>query len=154
MEALIQRVSKASVEVDGSLIGKIGPGLLLFIGVESNDTIEDARYIADKVTGLRIFSDKGGKFNLSVLDTGGEVLVVSQFTLLADTRKGRRPGFTSAAPPEPAESLIDTLTGLIRDHGVRVETGKFQAHMMLEIHNDGPVTIPIHSSDRLRPRKT
>ncbi|MFO8009848.1 MAG: D-aminoacyl-tRNA deacylase [Dehalococcoidia bacterium] len=154
MEALIQRVSKASVEVEGSLIGRIGPGLLLFIGVGSNDTIEDVRYIADKVTGLRIFSDKEGKFNLSVLDTGGEVLVVSQFTLLADTRKGRRPGFTSAAPPELAESLIDTLTGLIRDNGVRVETGKFQAHMMLEIHNDGPVTIPIHSSDRLRPRKT
>ena len=153
MEALIQRVTKASVSVDGKTIGEIGPGLLVFVGVAQGDTEADAAYLADKIAGLRIFSDEAGKFNLSLSDIHGKVLVVSQFTLLADTRKGRRPSFTEAAPPEVARSLVEHLIGLLRAAGLPVEKGQFQAHMMVEIHNDGPVTIPISSKDRLRPRR-
>ncbi len=153
MEALIQRVTKASVSVDGKTIGEIGPGLLVFVGVAQGDTEADAAYLADKIAGLRIFSDEAGKFNLSLSDIHGKVLVVSQFTLLADTRKGRRPSFTEAAPPEVARSLVEHLIGLLRAAGLPVEEGQFQAHMMVEIHNDGPVTIPISSKDRLRPRR-
>lgn len=152
MEALVQRVTKASVSVDGQTIGEIGPGLLVFIGVAGGDTEADAAYLADKIAGLRIFSDESGKFNLSLPDIHGQVLVVSQFTLLADTRKGRRPSFTAAAPPQMAEALLEHFIRLLRAAGLPVETGQFQAHMLVEIHNDGPVTIPISSRDRLRPR--
>ena len=153
MQALIQRVSQASVKVDGEIVGKIGTGLVVFIGVGNDDSEEDAAYLAEKIAGLRIFSDEDGKFNISIQDIGGEVLAVSQFTLMASTRKGRRPSFTEAAPPETAELLIDKFTDLLRASGLKVETGRFQAYMMVEIHNDGPVTISIDSQDRHKPRK-
>ncbi|MCL0087319.1 D-aminoacyl-tRNA deacylase [Dehalococcoidia bacterium] len=145
MKALLQRVSRASVSVDGQIIGQVGPGLVVFIAAEIGDSETDARYLAEKTAGLRIFADATSKFNLSVLDTRGEILVVSQFTLLADTRKGRRPSFTEAAPPETAESLIESFVHFLRSAGLRVETGQFQKHMLVEIHNDGPVTIPLSS---------
>lgn len=153
MEALIQRVTKASVSVDGKIIGEIGPGLLVFIGVAVGDTEADAEYLAEKIAGLRIFSDESGKFNLSLSDIRGKALVVSQFTLLADTRKGRRPSFTEAAPPDAAQLLVERFIEFLRAAGLPVETGRFQAHMLVEIHNDGPVTIPMSSRDRLRPRR-
>ena len=153
MRALLQRVSQASVSVDGNTVGKIGEGLAVLIGAEAGDTIDDVNYLADKITGLRIFSDSDGKFNLSVKDISGEILAVSQFTLLANTRKGRRPSFTSAAPPELAESLIEKFIELVRAKGLKVETGQFQQHMLVEICNDGPVTIPLDSKDRHSPRK-
>lgn len=145
MRALLQRVSRASVTVDGEIVGRIGPGLVVFIAVEIGDTEVDARYLAEKTAGLRIFADEAGKFNLSALDSRGEILVVSQFTLLADTRRGRRPSFTGAAPPKQAESLIERFVDLLLATGLRVETGQFQKHMLVEINNDGPVTIPLSS---------
>lgn len=153
MEALLQRVTRASVTVEGQVVGQIGSGLLVFVGVGEEDTTTDAEYLADKIANLRIFSDEGGKFNLSILDIRGEILAVSQFTLLAETRKGRRPSFTHAAPPEQADALIATFVELLRSTGLKVETGQFQAHMLVEIHNDGPVTIPLSSEDRLKPRR-
>ncbi|MDD5093743.1 MAG: D-aminoacyl-tRNA deacylase [Dehalococcoidia bacterium] len=153
MRALLQRVSQASVSVEGKTVGRIGPGLVVLVGVESEDTEDEAQYLTDKITTLRIFNDAEGKFNLSVQDTGGEILVVSQFTLCADTRKGRRPSFTDAAPPDKAEPLLRTFVELLRSAGIKVETGQFQAHMLVEIHNDGPVTIPLDSQNRLRPRR-
>ncbi len=153
MKALLQRVSQASVSVDGNTVGRIGPGLVVFIGVGTEDSEDDARYLADKIIGLRIFSDEEGKFNLSIQDIGGEVLVISQFTLMASTRKGRRPSFTQAALPEIAEPLIEKFAEFLGASGLKVETGQFQAHMLVEIHNDGPVTISIDSQDRFKPRK-
>lgn len=153
MEALIQRVSRASVTVDGKTIGEIGPGLCVFVGVADEDTEDDVKYLADKLPTLRIFSDQDSKFNLSAIDVRGHVLIVSQFTLLADTRKGRRPGFTHAAPPDRADALIEMLVRHLRSTGLRIQTGQFQAHMQVEILNDGPVTIPISSKDRHRPRR-
>ncbi|MBT4512274.1 MAG: D-tyrosyl-tRNA(Tyr) deacylase [Chloroflexi bacterium] len=152
MQALLQRVSQASVSVDGEIVGQIGPGLVVFVGVGEEDSEEDARYLADKIAGLRIFADSDSKFNLSALDMQGEILVVSQFTLLADTRKGRRPSFTHAAPPETADSLIRKFVDFISNTGLKIETGQFQAHMLVEIHNDGPVTIPLDSKTRFKPR--
>ncbi len=152
MQALLQRVSKASVSVDSNIVGQIGSGLVIFIGVGTEDSEEDASYLAEKITGLRIFADDEDKMNLSVQDIGGEALVVSQFTLMASTRKGRRPSFTKAAPPEIAEPLIEKFTELLRTAGLKVATGQFQAHMMVEIHNEGPVTISIDSRDRFTPR--
>ncbi|MCL0074029.1 D-aminoacyl-tRNA deacylase [Dehalococcoidia bacterium] len=145
MKALLQRVSRASVSVDGQIVGRVGPGLVVFVAAEIGDSETDARYLAEKTAGLRIFSDETSKFNLSALDTRGEILVVSQFTLLADTRKGRRPSFTEAAPPDKAESLIESFVHFLRSTGLRVETGQFQKHMLVEILNDGPVTIPLTS---------
>ena len=153
MKALLQRVSQASVSVAESIVGQIGPGLVILIGAQVDDTEDDAQYLADKTSGLRIFPDDSGKFNLSVQDAKGEVLVVSQFTLLANTRKGRRPSFTNAAPPEYAQSLIEKFIGFMSAYGLKVETGQFQQHMLVEIHNDGPVTIPLDSKDRHLPRK-
>ena len=153
MEALLQRVSRSSVSVDGQAVGQIGPGILVFVGVVAADTEEDAKYLAAKIIELRIFADHEGKFNLSVADIQGEILVVSQFTLLADTRKGRRPSFSRAASPEIAESLIQSLTQFLTSAGLKVETGQFQAYMQVEIHNDGPVTIPLDSSDRHKSRR-
>ena len=148
MKALLQRVSKASVSVDGEVVGQIGQGLVVFLGISGGDTERDARYLAEKTVGLRIFSDSDGRFNLSVLDTWGELLVVSQFTLLADTRKGRRPSFTEAAPPEEAEALFERFLSYLRSSGLRVESGRFQQHMLVEIHNDGPVTIMLDSKEK------
>ena len=150
MKALLQRVTKASVQVHGDVVGRIGRGLVAFIGVAQGDTEKDANYLADRIVNLRIFSDEASKFNLSALETRGEVLVISQFTLLADTRKGRRPSFVEAAPPEQAEALFNLVVDCLRDTGLKVETGRFQQHMLVEIHNDGPVTIALDSKEKLR----
>ena len=146
MRAVVQRVKKSSVTVDDKITGKIGQGLMVLIGVENGDSEKDADYIADKVCGLRIFEDEHGKMNLSVEDIGGEVLAVSQFTLLADARKGRRPSFTKAAAPDEANALYRKVIDKIESRNINVEEGVFQAEMMVEIHNDGPVTILLDSN--------
>ena len=148
MKALLQRVTRASVSVAGELVGSIGRGLVVFVGVASNDTEKDAQYLAQKVANLRIFADAEGRFNLSALDIKGELLLVSQFTLLADTRKGRRPSFTEAAPPAQAEELFQCFIEQTRATGLTVATGRFQQYMQVEIHNDGPVTVLLDSRDK------
>ena len=145
MKALVQRVSQASVSVNDRIVGKIGPGLVVFLGVAQGDSKEDTTYLANKMVNLRIFADEASKFSLSALDTKGDILIVSQFTLLADTHKGRRPDFTAAAPPELARELYEFLVEQVRATGLKVETGLFQEHMLVEIHNDGPVTILLES---------
>ena len=141
MRALLQRVSKASVRVDEQTISSIGNGLLILLGVGHGDGEEQAKFLADKIAHLRVFEDEQGKTNLSILDVKGEAIVVSQFTLYADTRKGRRPSFIDAALPDVAEPLVNRFVELLRGHGVPTQTGKFGAHMEVEIHNNGPVTI-------------
>jgi len=141
MRVLIQRVSKASVIVEGQTISSIGKGLLILLGIGHNDGETQAVFLAEKVANLRIFEDEQGKTNLSIQDVKGEAIVVSQFTLYADTRKGRRPSFIGAALPEVAEPLVDRFVEILSGHGVPTQTGKFGAHMEVEIHNDGPVTI-------------
>lgn len=145
MRALIQRVTQASVTVAGETVGEIGCGLLVLLGVTQTDSVKEVRWLADKIATLRIFEDEAGKFNLSVLDVGGQALVVSQFTLYADTRRGRRPDFIAAARPEVAEPLIEQFCDHLRAHGIRVATGRFQAHMFVHLTNDGPVTLQIDS---------
>ena len=141
MKTLLQRVSRAMVRVDGEIVGRIGCGLLVLLGVEGDDLPEDADYMASKTAGLRIFSDDSGNMNRSVLDAGGSVLVVSQFTLAADTRRGRRPSFSAAATPDLAESLYRRYVESLKAEGVPVQTGTFQAMMEVELVNDGPVTV-------------
>lgn len=148
MRVVVQRCSSASVAVGGETVGAIGPGLMLLVGVTHEDNEADARWMADKVAGLRIFEDGEGKMNLSVLDTGGSVLSVSQFTLYGDCRKGKRPNFMAAARPEQAEPLYETFNGLLRERGLRVETGKFGAMMDVALVNDGPVTLILDSKDK------
>ena len=148
MKALLQRVTTASVSIDNKEVGKIGRGLVVFLGVANGDTEKDAQYLAEKMANLRIFADEEGKLNLSALDINGELLLVSQFTLLADTRKGRRPSFIGAAPPAQAEELFEYFIGQVRATGLKVETGRFQAYMQVEIHNDGPVTILVDSKEK------
>ncbi len=148
MKALLQRVTAAGVSVDGEEVGRIGQGLVVFVGVASGDTEKDVRYLVEKAVNLRIFADEAGKFNRSALDTGGELLLVSQFTLLADTSRGRRPSFTEAAPPAQAEELFLEFVKQARATGLRVETGRFAQYMAVEIHNDGPVTILLDSRDK------
>jgi len=148
VKALLQRVTGASVSVDGEVVGRIGRGLVIFVGVADGDTDKDAQYLAQKTVNLRIFSDEESKFNLSALDINGELLVVSQFTLLADTKKGRRPSFIEAAPPAQAEELFERFVAQARATGLKVETGRFQQYMQVEIHNDGPVTILLDSRDK------
>ena len=149
MKALLQRVSRASVSVAGEEVGRIARGLVVFLGVAEGDTEKDAQYLVQKMVNLRIFADDAEKFNLSSLDIAGELLLVSQFTLMADTRKGRRPSFTEAAPPERAEKLFNYFVELARESGLNVATGRFQQYMQVEIHNDGPVTIMLDSRDKL-----
>ena len=146
MRAVVQKVNQSSVTVDGEVKGSIGAGFMVLIGVETGDTEKDAVYIADKITGLRIFEDDEDKLNLSIEDIGGEILAVSQFTLLADARKGRRPGFTKAARPEEANPLYQAVISRIREKGIHVEEGVFQTHMVVNIENDGPVTILLDSN--------
>jgi D-aminoacyl-tRNA deacylase len=141
MRVLIQRVSHASVKVNEQTISTIGKGLLILLGIGQGDGEQQAQFLAEKVVNLRIFEDEQGKTNLSVLDVNGEAIVVSQFTLYADTRKGRRPSFTDAALPEVAAPLVERFAELLRTQGVPTQTGQFGAHMLVEIHNDGPVTI-------------
>jgi D-tyrosyl-tRNA(Tyr) deacylase len=148
MKVLVQRVSRASVTVSGEVVGRIGLGLVGLVGVAQGDTEEDARYLVEKTVNLRIFPDEAGKFNRSLVDVGGELLLVSQFTLIADTRKGRRPSFIEAAGPAEAEALFNGFVDLARATGLKVETGRFQQHMLVEIHNDGPVTILLDSRAR------
>jgi D-tyrosyl-tRNA(Tyr) deacylase len=143
MRVVLQRVSSASVRVDGNVIGNIGPGLVLLIGIHRNDTDEDMHYVMDKCVHLRIFSGETGKMNHSILDLGGELLVVSQFTLYGDTRKGRRPGFDQAGRPDMAEPLYERAVARLRDHGLQVATGRFGANMQIDLVNDGPVTLII-----------
>ena len=145
MRVLLQRVTQASVSIDGGEVARIGKGLVCLVGVAQGDTESDARFLAEKVVNLRVFSDEAGKFNLSLVDVNGELLAVSQFTLLADTRKGRRPSFTQAALPVEAEALFNKFVELARATGLRMETGRFQKHMLVEIYNDGPVTILLDS---------
>lgn len=145
MRACVQRVSEARVTVGGELCGQIGRGLLVLVGVAAGDTSEDARQMADKLVGLRVFDDAEGKMNLSLTDVGGAMLVVSQFTLLGDCRKGRRPSFVAAAPPEQGEALYEALVAEVRRLGIAVETGRFRQHMQVSLSNDGPVTLLLDS---------
>ena len=148
MRAVIQRVEKASVSVEGEIRGQVGAGFLVLIGVEEGDGDADFKYIADKVPNLRVFEDDQGKMNRSLLDVGGEVLAVSQFTLLGDARGGRRPSFITAARPETADPMYERLVAEWRARGIRVETGVFGAHMKVALVNDGPVTILLDSRRR------
>lgn len=153
MRALVQRVTEAVVEVDGVVAGAVGAGLLVLLGITHDDNEEIARRLAEKVAGLRIFSDAEGHFNHSLHDVGGAILVVSQFTLYADTRKGKRPSFLEAAPPETANALVNVFVEQLRGLGITVGTGVFGAHMEVALVNDGPVTIMLDSDDWQRPRR-
>ena len=148
MRAVVQRVTSARVRVNHRIVGEIGNGLLVFAGVEKGDGADDVRYIAGKVNDLRIFEDAAGKMNLSLADTGGAVLVVSQFTLCGDCRRGRRPSFDDAETPGTAKVLYEDLVTQMRALGLKVETGEFQAHMQVELENDGPVTLLLDSRRR------
>lgn len=150
---MIQRVTSASVSIDGQTVGSIGPGLLVLLGVADGDVEDDAKYLVEKVANLRIFADLTNRFNRSARDTGAELLIVSQFTLYADTRKGRRPDFNQAAPREEAQRLYEHSVELFRQTGLKVETGQFQAYMQVNLWNDGPVTLMLDSADRNRPRR-
>jgi D-aminoacyl-tRNA deacylase len=141
MRALVQRVKSGKVSVENQIVAEIGPGLVILLGVGHGDGSEQAQFLAEKIANLRIFEDAEGKMNLSVRETGGRAIVVSQFTLYADARKGRRPSFTDAALPDVARPLVDQFAQMLRDQGVATSQGEFGAHMLVEIHNDGPVTI-------------
>jgi len=145
VRAVVQRVSSASVAVDGEAVSSIGRGFLVLLGVANGDTDREAEWLADKIAGLRIFEDEARKMNLSVQDIGGSILVVSQFTLLADCRKGRRPSFTDAAPPAEADRLYQVFVSALRRSSIPVETGVFQAHMDVSLVNDGPVTVVVEA---------
>ena len=153
MKAVIQRVSRASVEVNGRTAGEINEGLVVLLGVHRKDVEADAEYLAQKIPHLRIFEDNQGKMNISLLEKGGELLAISQFTLYANTRKGRRPSFVEAAMPEKANALYRYFIDLLRQQQINVAEGIFGAMMLVKIHNQGPVTIIIDSEDRLKPRR-
>ena len=149
MRAVLQRVTQASVSIEGETVGAIGPGLLVLLGVAQDDTEDDARQLADKIVQLRIFEDSAGKLNLSLQDVRGGLLVVSQFTLLGDCRKGRRPSFIAAAPPALAEQLYHTVVAAVGVQGIEVATGRFRADMQVALVNDGPVTLLLDSRQAL-----
>jgi D-tyrosyl-tRNA(Tyr) deacylase len=154
MKAVIQRVSKANVEVEGKIVGEIGPGLVILLGIAGDDEEADVDYLAEKIVNLRIFNDAEEKMNLNLLDVQGELLAISQFTLYANTRKGRRPSFINAALPEKAEPLYQYFIHRIEEYRIKVARGIFGALMMVKIFNQGPVTIIIESKDRLKPRRS
>ena len=143
MRVVIQRVIEGRVSVDGRTLAQIGKGAVILLGIGAQDSEQQARYLAEKIAALRIYEDEAGKMNRSLLEVGGEAIVVSQFTLYADTRKGRRPSFTDAAPPEIASPLVERFAELLRQQDIPTQTGQFGAHMLVEIANDGPVTILI-----------
>ncbi|QDV16970.1 D-tyrosyl-tRNA(Tyr) deacylase [Gimesia panareensis] len=145
MRAVVQRVSRASVTVNGEITGQIEQGFLVLLGVEQSDTQDDVIYLAQKTVGLRVFEDAEGKMNLALADVNGKMLVVSQFTLLGDCRKGRRPSFVNAARPEQANELYQSFVAEVKGHGIAVETGRFQEHMDVELVNDGPITLLLDS---------
>jgi D-aminoacyl-tRNA deacylase len=149
MRVVVQRAKHAKVTVNGEVVGSIDHGLVLLVGVTHSDTVEDAAFIADKIAHLRIFEDESGKMNLSVLDVGGEILSVSQFTLYGDCRKGRRPNFMEAAKPDRALPIYEAMNAALRQKGIRVETGKFGAMMEVELINDGPVTLIVESKEKV-----
>ena len=153
MRALVQRVARASVAVADETTGEIGVGLVVLLGVSKDDDEADARYLVEKISNLRVFADDENQFDRTALDVGAEFLVVSQFTLYADTRRGRRPDFKRAAPPQRAEQLYDHTVQLLKDSGLSVATGRFQEYMQVRLQNDGPVTLLIDSADRQRPRR-
>ena len=153
MRAVIQRVAQASVLVEGQVVAEIGPGLLVLLGVGKEDQEADAQYLVDKVLNLRIFSDQQNRFNHSALYVGADILLVSQFTLYGDTRKGRRPNFTQAATPLEAQRLYEYTVDQFRQSNLRVATGRFQEDMQVRLENDGPVTLQLDSADRQRPRR-
>jgi D-tyrosyl-tRNA(Tyr) deacylase len=146
MRAVVQRVTHAKVSVDNKIIGKIGKGLVVLLGIGTDETEKDITYLADKIMNLRVFEDENGKMNISLKDIGGELLIISQFTLYGDCRRGNRPSYSKAAPPEEAERIYNKFIEYCKQQDIRVETGKFQAEMLVEIHNDGPVTIMIDSN--------
>jgi len=148
MRAVVQRVKRAEVRVSGEVVGAIATGLLALVGVEEGDSEEDVAYLADKIAGLRVFEDAEGKMNRSAVEVAGGVLLVSQFTLLGDCRKGRRPSFTTSAPPDLAEALYLSVSRRLREHGLPVATGRFRAEMEVELVNDGPVTLLLDSRRR------
>lgn len=145
MRAVLQRVRKAAVSIDGKVVGEIGNGLVILLGVKNGDREEDAKFLADKCLNMRIFADEQNKFNLSVRDVMGDILAISQFTLYADTRKGRRPSFIEAAPPAISEPLYENFIACLKESGLNVACGKFGAMMLVEIFNDGPVTVIVES---------
>ena len=153
MRALVQRVVEASVLVEGQEVGRIGPGLVVFLGFAGDDEESDSLYLVEKTVNLRIFADSENRFNRSALDVGAELLLVSQFTLYADTRKGRRPDFNRAAGAEQAREAYEKAVALLRNTGLTVATGRFQEYMQVLLQNDGPVTIMLDSADRNRPRR-
>lgn len=145
MRAVVQRVAKASVSVGGEIVGKIGQGFVVLLGVSGEDTERDAEYLAGKIVKLRVFEDENGKMNISLLDIKGELLIVSQFTLYGDCKRGNRPGYDKAARPEAAKGLYEDFVAYCRGYGIKVETGIFQAMMQVELQNDGPVTLLLDS---------
>ena len=149
MRAVIQRVSSARVRVEGKILGEIGKGFLVLLGVGKEDTEKDADWLAEKIVGLRVFEDEQGKFNFSLKEVGGEILIVSQFTLYGDCRKGRRPSFDHSAPPELAEKLYNYFVEKVKEKGIKVATGKFQALMEVELVNQGPVTLIIDTQKKI-----
>jgi len=149
MRAVIQRVSSARVRVEGKILGEIGKGFLVLLGVGKEDTEKDADWLAEKIVGLRVFEDEQGKFNLPLQEVGGEILIVSQFTLYGDCRKGRRPSFDHSAPPELAEKLYNYFVEKVKEKGIKVATGKFQALMEVELVNQGPVTLIIDTQKKI-----
>ena len=150
MRAVVQRVTEGKVLVEGKIVGAIGKGLMILLGIRNEDTEKDAEWLAEKCVNLRIFENEEGKFHFSLLDISGEILVVSQFTLYSDCRRGRRPSFTAAAPPELAEKLYNRFLEILKQKELKVETGIFAARMKVEIHNDGPVTLILNSEDKLQ----